>query len=588
MAYRIALLYLLSVLALLALLGTGVYLATERGLIGTLQDELQAEADRDAVFLQTMAPAAASLQGTARTLAPALGQGPRSLRIFDANGAVIAGAPELGARPSPPVLRDLPPGFLMLGLRAEAQPDRLYAASPVRDAAGATIAVVEVSQTRGDADRLLARLGQAFGLAGLAAVGLALLAGMGLARSIVAPVRRLERMAAAIAGGDLERRVGGLPRNELGALGTSFNRMAERLAGLLQQARAEQERLAAILGGLADGVLACDRAGAITLENPAAREVLGVAATAPAAALTEACAALGLPALWQRAMEGGAPVEMEISPPGRSVLAVAAPIGGGADGAAGCVCVLHDVTRARESEQGRTAVLRRLGHELRTPLTALQAVVDNLAEVASPEQAPALAVVEEETARLARLVEELLVVARGPLAGTLALRPVDLAAVAAAACALFTTRATRLGVTLTPAPDATPGPPVIVRGDADRLRQVLVNLLDNALRYTPAGGRVTVTVAAESGEAVLTVRDTGAGMDPISARWAFEPYYQGPAPSASEPAPTETPRRSSGLGLAIVREIVAAHGGRLALDSAPGAGTTVTVRLPRLEPAAIG
>ena len=188
--------------------------------------------------------------------------------------------------------------------------------------------------------------------------------------------------------------------------------------------------------------------GPITLENPAAREVLGVPPGAPPAALAEACAALGLPALWARAMAGAAPVEMEINPAGRSVLAVAAPVAAGAAGAAGCVCVLRDMTRVRESEQGRAAVLRRLGHELRTPLTALQATVSNLVDDAGPDQAPALAVVEEETARLARLVEELLQVARGPTTGDLHLRPVDLRALAAATCALFATRAERLGVGL--------------------------------------------------------------------------------------------------------------------------------------------
>jgi signal transduction histidine kinase len=125
--------------------------------------------------------------------------------------------------------------------------------------------------------------------------------------------------------------------------------------------------------------------------------------------------------------------------------------------------------------------------------------------------------------------------------------------------------------------------PVIVRGDPDRLRQVLVNLLDNALRYTPAGGQVTIQVGVVDGAAALAVRDTGAGMDPATGHWAFAPYYQGPAPPVAAPPLDEpTSDRGSGLGLAIVREIVAAHGGRLTLDTAPGAGTTVTIRLPLL------
>ncbi len=599
MAYRIAILYLLSVLALLAGLGMGVYWLTERTLVGALEADLQTQAGRDATALLAAAGVnPGGIDATARVLAPALAGGRGNVRIFNTNGGLIIETGTLGNRPSLAALHDLPPRLLTLGVRGADEPGRLYAAEPV-GAPGAVLAVVEVSQTRDEIDRVLTRLGQAFLGAGLLAVGLALAAGALLARSIVAPVRRLERVAAAIAGGDLARRVTGMPANELGALGRSFNQMATRLADLLSQARAEQDRLQAILTGLADGVLACDADGRITLENPAAREVLGVPPGAPAAALAEACATLGLPALWMRAMQGAAPVEMEISPAGRSVLAVAAPVQAGKAGAASCVCVLRDITRVRESEQGRAAVLRRLGHELRTPLTALQATVSNLVDDASPTQAPALTVVEEETARLARLVEELLAVARGPSGGDLQLRPVDLRALATAAGALFATRAERLGVTLgvggwgvgvgavslDPAEDRSP---IIVRGDPDRLRQVLVNLLDNALRFTPAGGTVTVRVGVVGGEAALAVRDSGAGMDPVTSRWAFEPYYQGPLAPAVPLLDADSPQsairnpQSAGLGLAIVREIVAAHGGRLTLDTAPGAGTTVTVWLPLL------
>jgi signal transduction histidine kinase len=583
MAYRIAILYLFSVLALLALLGAGVYYATEQTLVGGLAAELQRQADADAQVLGALTADDTALVGTAQALAPALAGGRSQVRIFNANGALVAGTTAFGTRPSILALGQIPPRLLTLGVRAENMPGRLYTVSAVRaGGTGAIVAVVEVSQTRAEIDRVLAGLGQAFVLAGLAAGVLALAAGVLLARSIVAPVRRLERVAAAIAGGDLARRVTGLPRNELGALGASFNQMAERLAGLLAQARAEQERLTAILAGLADGVLACDAAGQITLENPAAREVLGVPSAAPAAALADACATLGLTELWARAMRGDAPVEMEISPPGRSVLAVAAPVRAGGEAGRGCVCVLRDITAVRETEQGRAAVLRRLGHELRTPLTALQAVVSNLADDAPAAQAPALAVLEEETARLARLVEELLALARGPTTTNLELRPLDLRTLAAAATALFATRAERLGITVSTSAGDTP---VIVRGVPDRLRQVLVNLLDNALRFTPAGGQVTVGVQEGGAEAVLTVADTGAGMDAVTSRWAFEPYYQGTAPAGvpgRDPIPDAPASRGSGLGLAIVREIVSAHGGRLSLDTARDAGPTITVALPLL------
>jgi two-component system sensor histidine kinase BaeS len=294
---------------------------------------------------------------------------------------------------------------------------------------------------------------------------------------------------------------------------------------------------------------------------------------------------VGIGDLWRKAMGQApgrthpGPVEAEIQAAGHVLLAVATPIG---DQGGGAVCVLRDITRLRELERGRAAILRRLGHELRTPLTALRTVLANLSDTAPPEQAAALAAAEAEAARLGRLVEEMLAISRGRTAATLDQRPIDLGTLGATTCALFAVRAGRLGVALQ-APDPAEAA-VVVRGDPDRLRQVLVNLLDNALRHTPPGGHIAVGVRAHAAQAVLTVRDDGEGMDAQTSRWAFEPYYQGSEAPNGAPARTTG---SSGLGLAIVREIVSAHGGTIALDSAPGAGTTVTVRLPLAAPAPV-
>src|SRR5262249_21133367 len=157
---------------------------------------------------------------------------------------------------------------------------------------------------------------------------LAVVVGLLLARVVTRPIQRLEGVATAIAAGDLSRRATGLPRNEIGALGESFNRMAARLADLLAAAQGEQARLAALLDSLTDGVVACDAAGTLTLENPAARDLLGIARDAPAGAMAEAVAALGIAALWRRAMDGAAPgqapgpVESEIAAGGRALLAL--------------------------------------------------------------------------------------------------------------------------------------------------------------------------------------------------------------------------------------------------------------------------
>src|SRR5690349_5651099 len=187
MAYRIAILYLLSVLALLALLGAGVYLVTERTLVGALEADLQTQARRDAAALLAAAGVdPAGIDGTARVLAPALAGGRGTVRIFNTNGGLIVETGSLGNRPSLAALHALPPRLLTLGVRGADEPGRLYAAEQVANGAD-VLAVVEVSQTRDEIDRVLTRLGQAFAGAGLLAVALALAAGAILARSIVAP-----------------------------------------------------------------------------------------------------------------------------------------------------------------------------------------------------------------------------------------------------------------------------------------------------------------------------------------------------------------------------------------------------------------
>ncbi|HMA36229.1 MAG TPA: ATP-binding protein [Chloroflexia bacterium] len=600
MAVRIAALYLTTTLLVLLALGGGLYLTTERTLIEARHGDLDAYVADDAAFFQQAGMSAAELQVLAPALAPSLpnaGTRTRTVRVFSGNGTLLsaqpADIPDSRAHPSQATLAWLPRGLLALTLTPYDRPGLIYAARPIYSLTApgqATIVgVVEVAESRTDIDGVLNQLRTGFaGAAGLAAL-LAVGAGLLLARSVARPVRRLEAVATAIAAGDLARRARDLPRNEIGTLGESFNRMAERLAGLLAEARGEQARLAALLTSLADGVLACDIRQTLTLENPAAREMLGVPRDAPRAIVGEVVASLGLDALWRRAMGQDptaphpGPAEAELQAAGHALLAVVVPIYDGAGPqVGGAVCVLRDITRLRELEQGRTAVLRRLGHELRTPLTALRTMLANLSDAAQPAEAAALAAAEAEAARLSRLVEEILALSQGRPATRLDQRPTDLRAVAAATCTLFVGRATRLGVDLQgPAPGDLP---IVVRGDPDRLRQVLVNLLDNALRHTPPGGQVGVTVAAAGGEAILQVRDDGEGMDPLTSRWAFEPYYQAersaPPPAGPAPDAAARPPGSSGLGLTIVREIVAAHGGTVALESRPASGTTVRVRLP--------
>lgn len=219
-------------------------------------------------------------------------------------------------------------------------------------------------------------------------------------------------------------------------------------------------------------------------------------------------------------------------------------------------------------EASRREFLARVSHDLRTPLTAIKGMVINLQDSAPVEMQPALATIDEQADRLVRLVDDLMLAARLQR-GEIRLRrtAVDLADLARRAIAVAETKAGRRGVSLEldlPAGAAAVRP---VSGDPDRLQQAVLNLLDNALRAAPTGSAVEVRVRSVPGEAILTVSDGGPGVAPEVDGRAFEPYVRGPGGGA-------------GLGLAITRDILAAHQGRVWLRNRPEGGAEAGIALP--------
>jgi signal transduction histidine kinase len=228
-----------------------------------------------------------------------------------------------------------------------------------------------------------------------------------------------------------------------------------------------------------------------------------------------------------------------------------------------------------EAEALRRNMVADVAHELRTPLTVIQGNLQAMLEGVFPMDAEQVASIYDETRLLTRLVDDLRDLALAD-AGQLRLErlPVDLAETARTATANFAAAADAAGVALAcDAPD-----PAMTLGDADRLAQVLRNLFGNALRHTPAGGQVSVRVQRSGDLVRLDVVDTGTGIAPEDLPHVFDRFYR---------ADKSRSRRGggAGLGLAIVRQLVLAHGGNITVKSALGAGTVFTVVLPALPPA---
>ncbi|HEU5322258.1 MAG TPA: ATP-binding protein, partial [Methylomirabilota bacterium] len=368
--------------------------------------------------------------------------------------------------------------------------------------------------------------------------------------------------------------------DEIGALGRALNAMAGRLRDKIADFEQERGKVGAILDGMVEGVVAVDGHEAIVLMNERARAMLGVGpGRGEGRPFLEVVRNADIHEIFRasRAAPAGVPAgrELVLTHPARRILQVnAVPLRLGAEGP-GLVMVLHDVTALRRLEQVRTEFVANVSHELRTPLTAIQGYLETLlgGAVEEPEHARRfLETAFRHTERLGRLLNDLTDLSNIEL-GKVSLRlgPVRLDEVVESTLAIIAPRAEAGRVALHT--DLVP-PSLTVHADHDRLAQVLINLVDNAVKYTPPGGSVTVRARAASPErAELAVIDTGIGILPADLPRITERFYRVDKARSRELGGT-------GLGLAIVKHLVLAHGGELRIESPQQQGTTVRFTLP--------
>lgn len=412
--------------------------------------------------------------------------------------------------------------------------------------------------------------------AGLSLLGTLLLAWV-IAERTARPLRDVTEVARRIAQGDDTARVLTHRDDEIGDLVRAFNDMDEWRRREVAELTRDVRRFAAVLNHMADGVLITDEQGRVDLINPAACRMLD---TTEDEALGRTFAAVvrhhALIGLWQRAREAaGEEVEAVEMGPELFLQAVATPFRRG--GSAGFVIIFQDLTQVRRLQVMRRDFISNLSHELRSPLAALRALIETLQDGAVNDPPAAerfLGRAESEVNTMTQMVEELTELSQIE-SGQVRLRlaPVSVAALVAGPVERLGPLAEAAGLAL--AVDLPADlPDVLV--DEERVRQVVANLLHNAIKFTPSGGRIAITAAAEAdaAEVVIEVRDTGIGISRADLPRIFERFYK------SDRARTRG-RGGTGLGLAIARHIVEAHGGRIWVKSKEGKGSTFFFSLPR-------
>jgi len=452
----------------------------------------------------------------------------------------------------------------------------LYAAHVPEHALG-TAGIVRVAAHLDEIDQQVASVRRVFVTGAVLATLVALVFGALAMRRAARPLEEMHDVASALSSGDYGARVEDPGDDELGVLGSTLNRLGGDMSERVSALTAGQDRLRAMVAGMVEGVIAVDDGDRITFTNHTARRMLGVAAGAEMRGerLWEAARVPEVPELLAEARRSDAAAQRELNLllSGREVI-VRAQAHRFADGdRIGVVVVLHDISELRRLERIRRDFVANVSHELKTPLTSIRGYVETLLDGALHDDrnnARFLEKIEQNTQRLSHLVTDLLSLARiEAQEGSLPLERVDLHALVEQARRRH--EPTAVGRDQTMRLESCNGA-LQVLGDREALTQVLDNLVDNALKYTPPEGHITIRLKREAGHAVLEVEDDGIGIPAEDIERVFERFYR--VDKARSRAVGGT-----GLGLSIVKHLVVAMKGEVEVESQVDVGSTFRVRL---------
>jgi len=386
-----------------------------------------------------------------------------------------------------------------------------------------------------------------------------------MARRITRPVQEMSEAAGRVARGDFSRRIAAPPTAELAALASALNDMSQQLETRLNELRAEKAELSAILAGMTEGVLVVDASGKVRLVNEALRRQFEIDDEAIGKTVLEVFRHVALRELVAEVAQRGENSERELvflAPPAERTFQLrAACLRQRETGGTGVVVVFHDITRIKRLETMRKEFVANVSHELRTPLSIIKGYVETLLDPQPPDADTAaqfLQTVQRHSLRLEALIADLLTISSlESQQARLEFQSVSLRSIAQGAAEELAGRAKEKNIAVAvklPAdlPDA--------RADGQRLHQVFFNLLDNAVKYTPSGGRVVISARATNGELEVCVANNGTGIAAEHLPHVFERFYRVDKARSREMGGT-------GLGLSIVKHIVQAHGGKVWAES---------------------
>lgn len=453
----------------------------------------------------------------------------------------------------------------------------LYVAVPVLSDDNKVIGAIRVALPWSEIEDAQNRIRLIIGTSILVSLLLMVIVVTSFTTELVVPLREMTRAAQKMAEGKLDTTLNFTSHDEIGSLGRGLNYMARRLRETIGQITEERNKIKAILTSMNDGLIAVDRNSCILMINPAVERMFNVDAEAIVGrSLIEVVRNYDLEKLLQKALaiEESFVQELQIFAPDPKTFRISTAPLTSESGMVGVVAVMRDVTAFREVERMKADFVANVSHELRTPLTSIKGFVETLLDGALDDPVTAkhfLEIINDETDRLNRLINDLLSLSRVE-AKQLELHKVliDPVKLIGNIVSVLSPQAREKEQTLSvnfrePLP--------LIEADEDMIGQVVINLIDNAIKYTPPGGRIDISAGGAGDEVKITVADTGIGIPRASLPRLFERFYRVDKARSREMGGT-------GLGLAIVKHILEVHGGRIEVDSSIGQGSTFTFYLP--------
>lgn len=394
-----------------------------------------------------------------------------------------------------------------------------------------------------------------------------------LSQGLVSPIKDLEFMTSRIAAGELDRRVSIHSSDEIGELGKTFNNMARQLQVTLNDSMDKQNKLEAILKSMDSGVIAVDKNFKVIMINPYAKNIFGINKDIIGKNLLDNIRDFELESIFKRKTDEYKEIKI-LWPKERDLRIKTADINSGKN-LIGTVAVVQDVTDIKRLENMRSQFVTNVSHELKTPLTSIKGFAETLKYVEDKETKERfLHIINEEAERLTRLINDILTLSHieNTKLAEINEESIDINKLVEDICYLVKNSADNKNISLNIVGEKVPN----ILGNKDRFKQMLINLIDNGIKYTEKGGSITIGTEVVCNKCNIWVQDTGVGIDKEYIPRLFERFYR--VDKARSRA-----QGGTGLGLAIVKHIVLSFKGEIKVESEVGKGSKFTVSIPIIK-----